>query len=272
MIRLLRIFCAAILSCAVWACSESAEEKAEITHSPRISEILADDTVCPWHGNTIEAPDGGLRMSFRPLGPLKRAFNDSNYIQIGAARALGIKPIQSDADIWNLERPLVRIQSCPEYYLDDLTHSYPYLVPEAAQLLDDIGRAFNDSLAARGGGRYRIKVTSVLRTPVTVKSLQRVNRNATSESTHIYGTTFDISHAKFICDGTDQPARTFEDLKNLLAEVLDDLRRQGRCYVIFEAKQSCFHVTARPADGIEYPAPKPEPPKRTSVKKPRRRK
>ena len=75
--------------------------------------------------------------------------------------------------------------------------------------------------------------------------LRRVNRNATAESTHTFGTTFDISYSRFICD-SDTLGRTFEDLKNLLGEVLLDFKNQGRCYVKMERRQACFHITARP--------------------------
>ena len=118
-------------------------------------------------------------------------------------------------------------------------------MPEASRLLHDIGQAFNDSLQARGGGAYRLKVTSLLRTPATVSRLRRVNRNATGESAHSYGTTFDISYSKFICDNDSLP-RTFEDLKNLLGEVLLRFKQEGRCYVVMERRQACFHITARP--------------------------
>ena len=130
------------------------------------------------------------------------------------------------------------------YYLDNLTHSIPYLVPRAHRLLKDIGAAFRDSLQARGGGAYRVKVTSVLRTPSLVRQLRRRNRNAVDTSAHLYGTTFDISHINFICDSLTV-ARTQEDLKNLLGEVIENERRNGRCYVKYERKQSCYHVTAR---------------------------
>jgi hypothetical protein len=267
--RILSLILSSVLCASIAACQSGDEQRPSAPVKVTLTSILSTDTVNPWESCLPEAPNAGCRrMRFKPLGPLRKVFCDSNYIQIGAARALGIDPIETDDDIMKLKRPLVHIASCKQYYIDDLTHSFPFLVPEAAELLQDIGQAFNDSLAARGGGRYRIKVTSVLRTPVTVKRLRRVNGNASSESTHMYGTTFDISHSKFICDGTDQPARSFEDLKNLLAAVLYDLRSQGRCYVMYEVKQSCFHVTTRPSDGIEYPAPKPEPkPQTISTKK-----
>lgn len=189
-------------------------------------------------------PPGGVKLRVNYLGgTLGRVFNDSNYLHLQAARRIGVTPVSSAADLWEATRPLVRVQSCPCYYVDSLTHSLPYLVPEARDLLADIGAAFRDSLAARGGGDYRIKVTSVFRTQGSVKSLRRRNRNAVAESTHLYATTFDISYSKFICDDPSVP-RTQEDLKNLLGEILFDLRARGRCLVKYERRQACFHITA----------------------------
>ncbi|MDE6286679.1 MAG: hypothetical protein K2L99_06775, partial [Muribaculaceae bacterium] len=156
-----------------------------------LAEILSPPRENPWEARLDSAPDGGCeRIRLRPIGPLRPLFNDSNRVQLEAARAIGISPIESEADAWRLSRPLVPVRSCRNYYVDELRHSYPYLVPEAARLLADIGRAFNDSLQARGGGAYRLKVTSLLRTPATVGRLRRVNRNASEQSTHVYGTTF----------------------------------------------------------------------------------
>lgn len=189
-------------------------------------------------------PDGGrkLRTFFR--GSYGREFGDKNDVHLEAATAIGIEPITDLASVWNLRRPIVKIESCREYYLDSLTHSYPYLVPEAATLLKEIGQRFNDSLASRGGGYYRIKVTSVLRTPAMIARLRRRNPNATKSSAHQYGTTFDIGYSKFICDSVNIP-RTQADLKALLGEVLQDLREEGRCYVKHERRQGCFHITTR---------------------------
>ncbi len=161
-----------------------------------------------------------------------------------AAEALGIKPVNGPKDAWNVNRPLVKVESCDEYYVEELTHSVPYLVPEAASLLTEIGRRFNDSLQARGGGAYKLKVTSVLRTEGAVSKLRRRNINATANSAHRYGTTFDISYIRFFSD-TVTVERTQEDLKNLLGEILKSVRDENKCYVKFERKQGCFHITAR---------------------------
>lgn len=200
-----------------------------------------------WSSMGQPAPDDGCeRIKLRWVGRLKDEFNDSNHVHLEAARLLGFQPLESDADILKMSRTIVRVESCADFYVEPPTHSYPYLVPEAEALLHEIGQRFNDSLQARGGGDYRIKVTSLLRTPNSVSRLSRVNRNATSESTHSYGTTFDISYSKFICDNPNGTRRTFEDLKNLLGEILHDLRSEGRCFVKYEVKQSCFHITTRP--------------------------
>lgn len=184
-----------------------------------------------------------LKTNFK--GSRSETFNDSNHVQLTAAEAMGISPITDMASAWNLSKPLVLVASCEEYYLDELTHSFPFLVPEAAKLLKDIGARFNQLLWERGKSKYRIKATSVLRTPETIRSLMKRNKNAVAVSTHQYGTTFDISYSKFIRDAVENP-RTFENLSSLLAEVMKEMQDQGRCYVKFESKQSCFHITVRP--------------------------
>ena len=183
------------------------------------------------------------RIRINRLGPLREVFNDSNYRQYAFAEQLGIAPIHTLNDAYNTRRPLVRIESGRHYTVDSLTHSMPYLVPEAARLLDDVGKAFIDSLASRGADGYKIIVTSMLRSPYSVKRLRRVNRNATDSSTHQMGTTFDLSWRRFDCADTTRTINE-EDLKNLLAEVLYDLRSRGRCLVKYERHTACFHITA----------------------------
>lgn len=210
--------------------------------------LIPTDTIRannPFEAHLDSMPPGGIKMKIRPLGAsLSRVFNDSNKFHIAAAEANGITPLASPFEAWREGVKLQRLHTCEAYYLDNLTHSLPYLVPKAHTLLTDIGLAFRDSLRSRGGGDYRIKVTSVLRTPALVKKLRRRNRNAVDTSAHLYGTTFDISYLKFICDST-RVIRTQEDMKNLLGEVVEDMRAHGRCYVKYERQQSCYHITVR---------------------------
>ena len=176
--------------------------------------------------------------------PLKEIFNDSNALQLVAAEKNGFQPVSSLRDAYCINRPLIRIFSCDAYMLDDLTASVPYLVPKAAQLLKEIGYAFQDSIKKRGGKDYRIKVTSVTRTKYSVSKLMRRNRSATENSCHQYGTTFDISWVRFDCLDPTMVV-SLEDLKNILAEVVQDFRKRGRCYAIFERKSGCLHITVR---------------------------
>lgn len=249
--------------------SESSEvsESSEYSDAPlshlQILEILTPaDTAAARNPHTarLDSMPGRdcvkLRITPLPAGSLRRAFSDSNYLHLEAAAVTGIEPLDGLRSAWRAGEKLSRIQTCEDFYLDNLTHSVPYLVPEARGLLHDIGRAFRDTLAARGGGDYRIKVTSVLRTPSLVRQLRRRNRNSVDSSAHLYGTTFDISYSEFICNRSGGPYRTQEDLKNLLGEIVAEMRSRGRCWAVYERKQSCFHITVRPA-GSPPPDDKP---------------
>lgn len=221
----------------------------EFTHDSLIACAILDRRPIenPYLARLDSMPPGGIRLDVDRSISHGREFNDSNYLHLNAANEIGIQPIGSEMDAWNIDRPIVKVESCRDFYIDKLTHSLPYLVPEAEILLHEIGRSFRDTLASRGGGDYRIKVTSILRTNSSIKRLRRRNRNAVGGSAHLYGTTFDISYSNFVCDSLTTP-RTTEDMKLLLAEILRQYRDQGRCYVKHERKQSCFHITARPVE------------------------
>ena len=65
-------------------------------------------------------------------------------------------------------------------------------------------------------------------------------------SAHFYGTTFDVSWARYTkVDEEDTLNIDRDRLKMVLAMVLRDLRRADRCYVKHERRQGCFHITAR---------------------------
>lgn len=191
----------------------------------------------------IEPAKRDQRVWTQPVGRYNEIFNDSNYIQYRSAERLGIRPMHTLADAYHTRRPLVRIKSGENFRVDSLTHSMPFLVPEAAQLLNEIGSDFCDLVEERGGDRSnKIIVTSVLRSPQSVKKLRRVNRNAVDSSTHMFATTFDISWAHFDCpDSTKSVDPTV--LKGILAEVLLQKRNEGKCYIKYEQKSPCFHIT-----------------------------
>ncbi|MGP1537775.1 DUF5715 family protein [Prevotella heparinolytica] len=196
-------------------------------------------------------------MSLKPNQPrnirgvisYKRSFGDLNEKHLNVAQALGIPPISSREEAERIKGKLQLITTNELYAVDSLTHSLPYLIPEAASLLDTIGSNFLDSLASKGLNPNKIVVTSVLRTKEDVKRLRRRNGNASENSAHFYGTTFDVSWKRFQ-KVEDEDGRPLQDvspdtLKLVLSEVLRDLKQAEKCYVKYELKQGCFHITAR---------------------------
>jgi hypothetical protein len=178
-----------------------------------------------------------------------KIFRDDNDTHLSAVGEIGIEPLASREGIKNASRELKLIGGAMRfgepYVVDRLVHSTPFLVPEAADLLHDIGDAFHDSLRNKHLPQYSVIVTSVLRTDADIKSLSRTNVNASKRSVHCYGTTFDITYTRFAKHDDEGRSARDVDLKAVLTEVLRDLRAQGRCYVKYEVKQACFHITTR---------------------------
>lgn len=216
-----------------------------------IDSLLSKNYITLWD-STASMPDQGsvkLKINY-PGGTLKEIFKDTNDLHYASGQALGIKPLSDDIfdPIEPLYRQLERVSSNKYYYIDELRHSYPYLIPESHALLEEIAKRFHDTLQVRGGGPYRLKVTSLLRTSDSVAKLRRVNNASVDSSAHLFGATFDISFTNFPYSG-GEPHRTQEDLKNLLAEILYEIRAEGRCYIIYEHRPGCFHITVRPKEG-----------------------
>lgn len=178
----------------------------------------------------------------------QRDFPDDNDTQLSAARAIGVKPFKNAEDAVNIKQ-FQLIESNEHYKLDKLTHSVPYMVPQAAKLIDDIGANFLDSLSNKGLNPYRIVITSATRSMEQQQQLSKSNINATANSTHCYGTTFDVSWKTFeqVLDKDGRPMQevSSDTLKMVLSEVLRDVRLAKRCYIKYERKQGCFHITAR---------------------------
>ena len=238
--KIINLFLALCVFSPLFQCGKAGKDNAEREDT----QLKTEKEVTGLEDSGSNPASGVRSISVRNIGPLGRVFNDSNYVHLEAARLLGIDPLDDLSSFYFMKRPIVKVSDNEYYHIDSLRHSIPYLVPEAADLLRDIGKNFIDSLKNRGGDSYTIKVTSLLRTPESVGRLRRVNVNATDSSTHQYATTFDISYTNFYC--LDQNRQINQgDLKNLLGEVLYDLRQQGRCYVKYEYKTACFHVTAR---------------------------
>ena len=178
-------------------------------------------------------------------------FDDMNSTHLSAAKRLGLRqPLKNRAEAEVVKSNLVKVKSNGWYKVDKLTHSIPYLTDGAAGLLDMIGKNFQDSLESKGLEPNRIIVTSVLRTNEDITRLKKSgNPNSSSKSAHCYATTFDITYARFdkVRMKSFRPCRPAgtKTLKMVLGEVLRDLKKQKKCYVKYEVRQKCFHITTR---------------------------
>ena len=175
-------------------------------------------------------------------------FPDQQDVQILAANQHGVSPVQDRDEAEHSKGRLVYVGSNPFFYVDKLNNSIPYLVPRASVLLQDIGRAYFDSLQIKGIPLHKIIVTSILRTKDDVAKLRTRNGNATENSCHLYGTTFDVCYNRYkTVQTTAEPRRQVrnDSLKWVLSEVLRDFRERGRCYIKYEVHQGCFHITVR---------------------------
>lgn len=187
--------------------------------------------------------DGSLvKHPVKGVWSYKDCFPDTNAVHLSAAKEFGVVPVANSADAEERRHELVYIGSSPYYRIAKLNSSIPYLVPRAAALLQDISRNFMDSLAIKRVPETKLLITSVLRSKEDVVKLGKHNKNASPNSCHVYGTTFDISYNHFVPLGRKVQGDT---LKRVLSEVLNDLRQQNRCYVKYELHQACYHVTVR---------------------------
>lgn len=214
---------------------------------------------------------------FRPvplLTPAQEAVFQrfGNAQQLQRARSLGVRPADAAALEAALEAGrLVRLEDSTSYWmLRDLTHSEPYVTPDARALLEEIGRRFHARLDALGSPRFRLEVTSVLRTAASQAELRRTNPNAAlGESTHEYGTTLDVAYASFRAPADIEvpletgpapwlepyarriaatvletvAARNALELRAILGHVMAELQGEGVVMVTLERQQPVYHFT-----------------------------
>ncbi len=180
-----------------------------------------------------------------------KQYKDFNGLHLAHAKKLGITPFKTDKEFNKEKNELVsdgkleKVTNGNQYIIGRLGHSHPYLVPEAANLLDDIGKRFRKKLDENDKGNYYFRVSSLLRTAESQKKLSRSNSNAAQQSAHLYGTTFDIPYTSVIKKPLPWIRRNIADASviKLLSDAIGELHNEGRCLVVTEYKEKCFHIT-----------------------------
>ena len=169
-----------------------------------------------------------------------QVFNDINEVHLEKARAVGLRKVPEKRDDIDTQR-LVRIDDSDYLVIDNLRYSVPYLTKNAADELNRIAVAFHDSLTRKQFPVYQLVCSSILRTEEDVANLRKSgNPNASDNSAHCYGTTFDITYTRYWRDEeTDEFMQPYE-LTKVLAEVLRDEKAAGRILVKYERKEHCL--------------------------------
>ncbi|HSJ32092.1 MAG TPA: DUF5715 family protein [Longimicrobiales bacterium] len=200
---------------------------------------------------------------------LRRFGNDA---QLARARSLGARPADS-VELAALRQAgrLIELEDSTDLWaVRELDHSAALITPDAHALLTRIAERFQQRITEMGMPRYRIEVTSVLRTGDSQSALRQTNPNAAAgTSTHEFGTTLDIAYSSFAAprepqlgiDISDVPwldarlkwfasasleaaaARKSRELQAILGAVLLDLQQAGDVMVTLERQQPVYHIT-----------------------------
>lgn len=197
-----------------------------------------------------------VRYSNIPIKPSTK-LNDINDVQLVHAQKNGLKiPFKTDKDLFsnieNLKRKSILFEVTENnfYQFKTLTHSQPYLIPEAIDMLNEIGYRFQKKMEAKKKNYFRYHITSLLRTEEEQIRLHHRNGNAANHSTHMYGTTIDISYKDFFNIRTNKKESNY-DAVQAMTKVLIEMRQECRLLCVRERHQSCFHITVvvcRPAN------------------------
>ena len=254
-ILLTPFFLGFLLGLAVGSCNRgetSQAEKSEYIGAPADDGDNTASTTKPSKTAKPSKNEEAKKQQKEIIYPPKRKnyaklFADLNEEHLSMAKEVGLRePPQMSAEIPGI-KGLVKIESNDLYTVYTLSHSSPYLTKGAAAELGEIARAFRDSLDSKGLLQYRLVVSSILRSKDDVNKLRRSgNPNASANSAHCFGTTFDIAYTMYTRDNDEQCEEFMQpfELTKVLAEVLLDRKKAGKCLVKYEKQEHCFHITS----------------------------
>lgn len=169
-------------------------------------------------------------------------FNEKNSIHITASKKSSLhSPIKKEIGIRKFlkNKILIQLIEGEGYRIDKMPYSYPFLTAKTISFIDELGMEFKTACELSNLPCRPFIITSALRTKETVNKLQKINSNAKTESTHLYGCTFDIAWSRFgYGNNPDQ------EMLDLLIPCLKNMQNKKKCRIKFEINQACFHITA----------------------------
>lgn len=177
--------------------------------------------------------------------------NVKQYWQESFEAGLGKDPYRTSDIVRAYKKgDLVMIESNDRFFVDTMYYSYPFAKQYVKDFIDELGDRFQSKLKQTDLFGTRLVLTSFLRTKSSIHRLMRKNRNALKCSSHLHGTTFDISYHTFM---HNRPLSEGEiaHLKEMLAQALFEMRSEKMCYVKYEYFQTCFHVVCRKESNVQ---------------------
>ncbi len=250
--RLFTLSISILLICILPSCESSIPQKmdkAEETIVNAVEDIL-DTEIEPIEDFEdyfeSESEHASLYENLRPT----RNLRDPNKMHIQTGREVGLKePFRKNADFLAvrdeyLQTGLLKYVEDDTYFRKKtMRHSYPYMTPEAIDLLKEISIRFNEKLKARKMPAYSLQLTSCLRTLESQSGLRKKNKNATQDtSSHVFGASFDISYWEFYRNSNGKVYQK-KILQDILSKTIKEIRNEKKCLVIKETGQFCFHCT-----------------------------
>jgi hypothetical protein len=168
-------------------------------------------------------------------------FHDAYPKQRKAAKKYKQYRAKDDKEFDAIKNKLTKVESSKGYYIEA---GKPYVTAKTAELIKKIGNDFADSLKARNYPEYRLIITSMFRTKKDVAGLKKKSSNAVSNSTHEYAVSFDITYRRYKSSEFSKTVE-YQQLYNILTDILVNVKKQDKCYIIQEFRQPCFHLTTR---------------------------
>ena len=265
------------------ACGWLEREREEAAEAARAELLVEMEQVL---AESVRRADRVAGSADRILSPLPvmtpaeerglRRYLSSTHV--AAARRVGTR-VSDEAELDSLVAvgALVELVDSTRYWIVRERTAPTYVVPPLVALLEDVGRRFQDRLAAMELPPYRFEVTSALRTSEHQARLRRTNANAAAGvSSHEFGATVDLSYAAF-APPLDPPetvvpagappafhphleriadlalesvsARKSRELGKIFSQVLQEAQDEGSALVIYERQQTVYHLTVTPSGG-----------------------
>ena len=119
------IILATIALCALLSCHNNYSETVTIRRMPDRAPTL------PLQANRVIDSTKVHAFRVKYIRSFGWIFCDNNDAHLECVTAKGIAPITDLRSAYNVKLPIKRVESCQDFAIDSLTHSLPFLQPEA---------------------------------------------------------------------------------------------------------------------------------------------